>query len=79
MPKVYLSEKDRLSARLAKWVYGEMKLRGMTQAQLAEMLFISQQALSKKLSRASFSYEDFVLLVKVFEPTANELAALVKG
>ena len=79
MPKVYLSEKDRLCARLAKWVYGEMKLRGMTQAQLAEKMLISQQALSEKLKRASFSYEDFVLFVKEFEPTANELAALVKG
>ena len=77
MPKVYLNEKDRLSDRLAAWVYGQMKAHRITQKQLAQELDITQQALSYKLRNSLFSYPDFVTIVAVFNPDASELAWLV--
>lgn len=77
MPKTYLSEKDRLSDRLASWVHGQMKLRHITQRQLAEELQITQQALSYKLKARQFSFADFVTIVSVFAPDPSELAWLV--
>lgn len=77
MPKVYLNEKDRLSDRLASWVYGQMKLKGITQTRLAGDLQITQQALSYKLKNKQFSYADFVTIVDVFGPDPGELAWLV--
>ena len=77
MPKVYLTEKDRLCARLAKWVYGEMKVRRLTQEQVAKKMNISHQALSQKLKRESFDYADFVFFVKEFQPSNEELLQLI--
>ena len=78
MPRVYLNDNDRMSARLAKWVYGELKARRMSQGTLAKEMDISQQALSLKLRKRQFSYTDFLTLVRVFEPSADELAWLVR-
>lgn len=77
MPKVYLTEKDRLCARLSKWVYGEMKIRRITQQALAEKMNIAQQSLSRKLKDASFNYADFVFFVKEFQPSDKELREII--
>lgn len=77
MPKVILSEKDRMSERLASWVYGQMKSKQVTQRQLAEELQITQPALSHKLKVRQFTYTDFVTIVSVFAPDPSELAWLV--
>jgi transcriptional regulator with XRE-family HTH domain len=77
MPRVYLSEKDRLSARLSSWVYGEMKVKKIPQRELADAMGVSQQALSRKLKSRSFSFADFLAIVKVLEPDEKELNRLV--
>ena len=77
MPKVYLSENDRLKDRLATWVYGQMRLKNISQRVLAEELHITQQGLSYKLKNKQLSYTDFVTFVSVFEPDHDELAWLV--
>ena len=77
MPKVYLTEKDRLCGRLARWVYGEMKVRRITQRSIAEKMNISHQALSQKLRKESFDYTDFVFFVKEFQPTDKELREII--
>lgn len=77
MPRVYMSESKRLSARLASWMYGQMKLKHISQRMLAEELQITQQALSYKLKMHQFSFADFVTIVSVLEPDPSELAWLV--
>ena len=77
MPTVYLTERDRLCHRLAKWVYGEMKVRRLSQEKVAKKMNISHQALGQKLRKASFSYEDFVFFVKEFQPSNNELREII--
>ena len=77
MPKVYLTEKDRLCERLARWVYGEMKIRRLSQDALAKKRGISQQALGRKLLKKRFDYEDFTFFVKEFQPTDKELREII--
>ena len=77
MPKVYLSKTERLSDRLASWVYGQMKSKRISQRMLAEELQITQQALSYKLKVHQFSFADFTTIVDVLEPDPSELAWLV--
>lgn len=77
MPKVYLSEEQKLSERLTRWIYGEMRLKNMSQYKLADELGISQPALSKKLRSRSFSYKDFIVFVRVFKPDAEEVMRLL--
>lgn len=77
MPKVYLSENDRLSERLASWVYGEMKCRGISQVEMAKEMQISQQALSMKLKIHSFTFADLLTFIRVLEPDERELDRLL--
>jgi predicted XRE-type DNA-binding protein len=77
MPKTYLTKQDQLNSRLARWVYGELKVRQMSQAQLAREMQISQQALSMKLRIARFTFDDLCTFIRVFEPSEDEIERLV--
>ena len=77
MPKVYLTDRERLCHKLASWIYGEMKVRRLTLASVASEMNISHQALSKKLRAESFNYADFVFFVKKFEPSDRELREII--
>ena len=77
MPRVFLSQEERICDRFTSWVYGQMKLRRISQSQLAGELHITQQALSYKLKNRQFSFSDFVTIVRVLEPEQAELAWLV--
>lgn len=77
MPKAYITEDERTCARLARWVYGEMKVRRITQRNLAEKMGITHQALSQKLQKQSFSYPDFAVFVREFQPSDKELREII--
>ena len=77
MPKAHLTEKDRLCARLSRYVYGEMKERRLSQETVAKEMGISQATLSYKLRKSSFSYSDFVFFVKLFKPDEKELLYII--
>lgn len=77
MPRVYLSENERLSERLSAWVYGQMKVKKIPQRIMAEEMEISQPALAQKLKNRSFTYSDFLTFVRVLEPDTKELERLL--
>ena len=77
MPRVYLSENERLSERLSAWVYGQMKVKKIPQRIMAEEMEISQPALAQKLKNRSFSFTDFLTIVRVLKPDAKELDRLL--
>lgn len=77
MPKVYLSENERLSERLSAWVYGQMKIKKIPQRIMAEEMEISQPALAQKLKNRSFSYSDFLTIVRVLEPETADIERLL--
>lgn len=77
MPRVYLSENERLSERLSAWVYGQMKVKKIPQRIMAEELEISQPAFAQKLKNRSFSYTDFLTFVRVLEPDTADIERLL--
>lgn len=77
MPRVYLSDNDRLTERLVSWTYGEMKCRKISQKTMASEMGISQAALSQKLKNRSISFADFLTIVRMLEPDAKELDRLL--
>ena len=78
MPKVILTKEERASARLAEWVYGQMKMQRITQKEVAKRLGISQQAVYNKLRRRSFEFDDFICFVEIFRPDLKTLARLME-
>ena len=77
MPKVFLSDNDRLSDRLVAWIYGEMKCQKITQRDMAYELGISQAAFSQKLKNRSISFKDFVAIIRVLQPDSQEVDRLL--
>ncbi len=77
MPKIYLNERDRLKDRISAWMYGQMKKKQITQQRLAKELCITQQAFSQKLKRCQFSIDEFMVIVNIMDPEADELMWLI--
>lgn len=79
MPRVYVSKDQKRNAKLAAWVYSQMKLNRITQRLLAEQRGVSQQAISDKLRFHRFDFEDFACFVEMFNPSDAEIKRLIKG
>ena len=77
MPLVFLTKAEKVKSRLASYVYGELHTRKISQSELATAMNVSQQALSKKIQRKHFRFEDFVAIVDFFEPDEKELSRLL--
>ena len=76
MPRTYLTENDRLTERFTSWVYGQMKVKKISQKTMAAEMEISQPALAKKLKNRSFTFKDFLVIVRVLKPDIEELSRL---
>lgn len=80
MPRVCLDSARRRINRITDFIRGEMKRRNLTQADLADVLNITQQGFSRKLKHG-FSLEDIVRIfefLKVSEKEAGELLGYEK-
>ena len=77
MPKVYLSQTERLNERLSTWLYGQLRARGIRQTQLAGQIGMSQQKFSYKLNKRSFTYKDFLKLIEVLNPDISDIEWLL--
>lgn len=77
MPKTYLTREMRLRENFAVWVYGQMKVNHLSQRDVASALGLTQQGLCLKFKRQSFSFDDFVFFVKLFQPDEETLKKLV--
>lgn len=73
MPRVYLSEQDRICHRMVTWVRGEKSNQEITDEDLAEEYGISRSAWSRKFRLESLSFKDFVFLVQKFNPDDETL------
>ena len=76
MPRVHITKVDRQRDRIAAYVRSELQVRGLKQEDLANYMGISQQALSNKLRRKSFHFEDYVQIVNYFNADDYELRRL---
>ena len=77
MPKVFLSEEDRICHRMVSWAQGEKKRNSVTDADLAEKNGISRQAWSRKFRLETLDFKDFVFLVQTFKPDDETLRYIV--
>ena len=78
MPRVYITKQDKLNDRLVRLVYGTMKVRNITQGQMADKLDISQQAFGKKLKTKRFTYSDLVTIFAELEIPDDEILSVMR-
>lgn len=55
----------------------EMRLRRMRQTDMAKIMGISQQALSKKMTTNSYSHDDILCFFDTFEPDGKTVSRLM--
>ena len=77
MPTIHLTHEERIKAGLASYVAGELKIRNLYQRDLADAMGISQQALSMKIRKRSFSFEDFVHILSFFGTDLKEVGRIL--
>ena len=78
MPRVYLTKQEKLNNALVTLIYGTMKVKHITQQQMADRLYISQQAFGKKLKKARFTFEDLVIIFEVLGFTDDQILAVMR-
>lgn len=76
MPKTYLTREMRLRDNFAAWIYGQIKTSGKSQRKVAGELGMTQQGMSKKLRKQSFTFDDFVFFLRQFQPDEDTLLKL---
>ena len=78
MPRVYLTKQDKLNRKLVTLIYGTMKVKHITQTQMAGVLGISQQAFGKKLKNAQFTFSDLVTIFEMLELPDEEILSVMR-
>ena len=77
MPKAYITKQEKLNNELSAWIYGQAKVRRVTQRQLAEAIGIKQPSLNYKLRHGSFSFQDLTVVFEILEPDGETLMKLM--
>ena len=78
MPKVYLTKQDKLNNDLVALIYGMMKIRHVTQKQIADRLYISQPAFYGKLKRKKLTFEDLVTIFEMLDFTDEQILSVMR-
>lgn len=83
MPRVTINRKKYMLQDLYIWINGKMLLKDVNQTRLGEMLGITQQAASIRLSglkkgRDTLKHNDLAIIFKEFEATDEEILRFMK-
>lgn len=79
MPKVYITKQQQMNNKLVSLIYGTMRVQNIAQRQMATRLGISQQAFSRKLKNAQFTFSDLVIIFEELGTPDEEIVRVMKG
>lgn len=77
MPRVYLSETDKLKKRFQEFVFGRIKGLGLSQSKVANQMYMKQQTFSYKLRNLTFDIGELMDLLNILQVTPEELPQLM--
>lgn len=78
MPRVRIKKKEYMVNDLVKWINHRRADLNLRQRDLAELLGISQPALSNRLEKGLFDYTDMIKIFKVLNATDEEILKIMK-
>lgn len=78
MPRVSIKKKEYMVNDLVKWINRRRADLNLRQRDLAELLGISQPALSNRLEKGLFDYTDMIQILNVLNATDEEILKLMK-
>lgn len=77
MPKSYYNEFDRRADKLQAFIYGQMKLKHLTQEKMADELGMSRQSFGYNLSHLSFNPLELMRVFNALEVDEEEVGRLL--
>lgn len=78
MPRVAIKKKDYIVTDFLKWLRGEMAVRGIKQSDIAEWLGVSQQAVSIRVRRGTFSLKELLIIFENLGTSKEKIGELFK-
>lgn len=78
MPRIKAKKRDYALADFSKWLYGEMKVGGIKQFQIAEWFGISPQAISQKIRNGNFTLKELLILFEKMDVPEETIGKLLK-
>ena len=84
MPRVAIKKKEYMIKDFTGWVLQKMKMNGLRQQDIADILGIAQGSFSTrekkciKTGQNIVSFEEAIMLLKEFEATDEEILRLMK-
>ena len=77
MPKVYITKQEKLNSDLSAWIYGQMKVRKISQTTMAERIGIRQQSFNRKLRTGNYTFQDLTTIFEILQPDEQTLIRLM--
>ena len=62
---------------LSAWIYGQMKVRNISQGRMADAIGIKQPSLNYKLKHGNFSFQDLTAIFSELKPDAETIKKLM--
>lgn len=77
MPKTYLTKQEKLNSDLVSWIYGDMKVKHISQSMMADELGIKQPSFNNKLRNGNFTFKDLTVIFRVLKPDTKTITRLM--
>lgn len=78
MPRVAIRKKDYKVQDLSVFIVGKMYAKNLRQADMAELLDMTQPAFSYRLKNGQFSYAQMLTILQKIDATDEEILRLMK-
>lgn len=79
MPRTYLSERQRITARIQRMIIGQMAVLNLKQKDLAAVWGITQPAAGYKIRNGAITIAEFIEANKVLQFTDGEMLEMLRG
>lgn len=78
MPRVEINKKKYLHTDLREWIVGRMRTLHRTQADMGNLVGLSQPAFKNRLDKSMFEYGQLLEIFKALQATDEEILRLMK-
>lgn len=78
MPRVTINKKKYKASDLSAYIVGELYRKKMSQSELAKEMFVSQQAINKKIREARYSYDDLLTIFEILNTPEEKIIEFMK-
>lgn len=77
MAKIILSEKERRIDKLSRYVFGAIKVQGITQEQIANELGLARQTFNRKVKKGTLTFAELWKVFRLLGADADTILSIL--